>query len=90
MSDSVRLNAAINAFGHVRGRQPYENTAHNLQWLAFLTAGEGLHNNHHEYPTSARFAQRPHEIDLAWPLIRLMEKCRLAKVQRLPMAKAAA
>ena len=40
---------------HHFGRKPYDNGAGNLQWLAFLTAGEGLHNNHHAAPTSATF-----------------------------------
>jgi fatty-acid desaturase len=60
-----------------------------LQSIALLTAGEGLHNNHHQYPTSALFAVRRGEIDLAWGLIRLMETFGLAKVKPLPMAKAA-
>jgi stearoyl-CoA desaturase (delta-9 desaturase) len=54
-----------------------------------MTAGEGLHNNHHQYPTSARFSLRGREIDPAWPLICLLEKFGLAKVNRLPIAKAA-
>lgn len=86
----IFLNSSINSVCHMIGYRNYDNKATNLQWIALLTAGEGLHNNHHEYPTSARFAQRPYEIDLAWPLIRLLEACGLAKVQRLPMAKAAA
>jgi len=67
----------------------YDNTATNLQWVAFLTGGEGLHNNHHEYPTSARFAHRWMEIDPAWPVIHVLERLGLAKVKRLPFAKAA-
>ncbi len=86
----IFLNSSINSVCHMIGYRNYDNQATNLQWIALLTAGEGLHNNHHEYPTSARFAQRRDEIDLAWPVIRLLEKCGLAKVQRLPMAKAAA
>src|SRR6266508_748686 len=39
-------SAAVNAIGHHFGRRPYDNNAGNLQWLAFVTAGEGLHNNH--------------------------------------------
>lgn len=39
-------SAAVNAIGHHFGRRPYPNSAGNVQWLAFLTAGEGLHNNH--------------------------------------------
>ena len=56
----------MNSVGHHFGRKPYENTATNLQWLAFLTAGEGLHNNHHAAPTSAKLALRRPEIDPAW------------------------
>ena len=68
------LNAAINAVGHTWGSQPYENTSFNNQWLALLTSGEGLHNNHHAAPTSANLALHPREIDLAWPVIRFLEK----------------
>jgi stearoyl-CoA desaturase (delta-9 desaturase) len=70
----LNLNAAINALGHTFGRQPYPNSATNLQWLAFLTAGEGLHNNHHAAPTSARFALARGEIDLGWWVIRVFRK----------------
>lgn len=70
----LNLNAAINALGHTFGRQPHPNSATNLQWLAFLTAGEGLHNNHHAAPTSARFALARGEIDLGWWVIRLFQK----------------
>jgi stearoyl-CoA desaturase (delta-9 desaturase) len=86
----VLLNSAINSVCHMVGYRNFDNTATNLQWIALLTGGEGLHNNHHEFPTSARFSLRGWEIDPAWPVIRLLELCRLAKVQRLPIAKAAA
>jgi stearoyl-CoA desaturase (delta-9 desaturase) len=85
----IFLNSSINSVCHMIGYRNYDNKATNLQWIALLTAGEGLHNNHHEYPASARFAQRRFEIDLAWMAIRALEICRLAKVRRLPMAKAA-
>jgi stearoyl-CoA desaturase (delta-9 desaturase) len=67
------LNAAINAIGHFFGSRPYGNTARNNQWLAFLTGGEGLHNNHHAAPTSAKFALNRGEIDPGWWLVRLLE-----------------
>lgn len=86
----VLLNSAINSVCHMVGYRNFDNKATNLQWVAFLTAGEGLHNNHHEYPTSARFALRGREIDLAWPVIRILEKLNLATVNQLPIAKAAA
>jgi len=49
-----------------------------------------LHYNHHEFPSSARFALRGHEIDLAWHVIRLLEVCKLAQVEQLPIVKPAA
>jgi stearoyl-CoA desaturase (Delta-9 desaturase) len=85
----VLLNSMINSLGHMIGYRNFDQQATNLQWVAFLTAGEGLHNNHHEYPTSARFALRGREIDPSWPVICLLERFGLAKVNRLPIAKAA-
>jgi stearoyl-CoA desaturase (delta-9 desaturase) len=75
------LNAAINAIGHTYGRQPHANTSRNNQWLAWLTAGEGLHNNHHAAPTSARFSLSRGDIDPGWWLIRGMQRVRLATIR---------
>ena len=86
----IFLNSSVNSICHMVGYRNFDNKATNLQSIAFLTAGEGLHNNHHQYPTSARFSLRRHEIDPAWPIIRLLEACKLAKVRQLPLAKAAA
>ena len=77
----IAANSAVNAIGHHFGRRPYDNSATNLQWLAFLTAGEGFHNNHHAAPTSAKLAHRWYEIDLGWFLIKPMTWLRLARVR---------
>ena len=74
-------SAAVNAIGHHFGRKPYDNGAGNLQWLAFLTAGEGLHNNHHAAPTSARLAHRWFEFDYGWWVVCLLRTCGLATVR---------
>jgi stearoyl-CoA desaturase (delta-9 desaturase) len=74
-------SAAVNAIGHHFGRRPYANSATNLQWLALLTAGEGLHNNHHAAPTSAKLAHRWYEFDPGWMLIKPLTWMRLAKVR---------
>ena len=74
-------SAAVNAIAHHFGRRPYPNRAGNLQWLAFITAGEGLHNNHHAAPTSARLSHRWFEIDPGWWVIRTLMLFRLAKVR---------
>ena len=74
-------SAAVNAIAHHFGRKPYANGAGNLQWLALLTAGEGLHNNHHAAPTSARLSHRWYELDPGWWLIRVLSSVKLAKVR---------
>lgn len=75
------LNAAINAIGHSFGRRPYPNGATNNQWLALLTSGEGLHNNHHAAPTSAKLALDRGQIDPGWWLVWLLVKTRLAELR---------
>ena len=77
----IQLNSAVNAIGHTFGRRPHVNSATNLQWLAWLTGGEGLHNNHHAAPTSATMRLRKGEIDPAWPLIWLGSKVGLVKIR---------
>ena len=74
-------SAAVNAIGHHFGRRPYDNNAGNLQWLAFVTAGEGLHNNHHAKPTSAKLSHRWFEIDPGWWLIKALTWLRLARLR---------
>jgi stearoyl-CoA desaturase (delta-9 desaturase) len=77
----LSLNAAINAVTHTFGTRPYDNSATNLRWLALVTAGEGLHNNHHAAPTAAHLAFRRGEIDPAWPVIRLLRRLGWATVR---------
>jgi stearoyl-CoA desaturase (delta-9 desaturase) len=83
----LQLNAAVNAVGHTFGRRPHDNSGTNLQWLAWLTSGEGLHNNHHAVPTSAKLAFAPGEIDPAWPAIALASRLGLADIRQVgPLA----
>jgi stearoyl-CoA desaturase (Delta-9 desaturase) len=74
------LNAAINGAGHTFGYKSFANDATNLRLLALITFGEGLHNNHHARPASAKLSAFGGEFDPAWPVVRLLEKLRLAKV----------
>lgn len=77
----LSVNAAVNAVGHYYGKKVYENTARNNQWLAWLTAGEGLHNNHHAAPTSAKLALASGEIDPGWWIISLLVRTKQAQVR---------
>ncbi len=74
------LAPLINAIGHWRGRQNFANTAYNWRWLAWLTGGESLHNNHHAEPRSARFSVRRWEFDPAWPVIRFLAAVGLLEI----------
>ena len=75
------LNSAVNAIGHRYGRRPFTGLAGNSQWLAWLTAGEGLHSNHHAAPTSARLSFRRREIDPGWWVISLWRRLGWATVR---------
>ena len=77
----ILLNSAINSLGHAVGYRTYKNKATNLKWLALLTAGEGLHNNHQERPTSPNFLAQHDEIDPGWALIRLLRFLKLARIE---------
>ena len=50
---------------------------------ASLVAGEELHNNHHAFPTSARFSMRPHEVDMGWLHLKVLVWLGLAKIRRV-------
>lgn len=74
-------NAAVNALGHHFGKRPHPNNATNLQWLAFFTMGEGLHNNHHAAPSSPRLSHQRGQIDFGWWVIWVLKTSRLAKLR---------
>jgi stearoyl-CoA desaturase (Delta-9 desaturase) len=78
----ILLNSSINSVCHMVGYRNFDNLATNVRWLALLTGGEALHNNHHEDPTAVRFAMRPGELDPAWPAVRILESLGLARIKR--------
>ena len=75
----IFLNSSINGAAHWIGYQNYPNSARNLWVLALFTMGEGLHNNHHEFPGSSRFSQRWWEIDIGWYTIAFLRMFGLAR-----------
>lgn len=84
------LSGAVNAIGHTHGRRPNQNSATNGTILALVTWGEGLHNNHHDRPTSARFSRRWSQIDLAWWGIRVLTWTRLVRLRTMSAASTTA
>ena len=75
----------INGLSHARGYRNFEtaDASTNLWPLAVFIAGEELHNNHHAFPSSARFSQRPWEVDLGWLHLRLFAALGLARIRRV-------
>src|SRR5262249_44076161 len=73
----------INGLGHAVGYRSFEmpSSATNLLPWALLLGGEELHNNHHAFPRSARFAVQRWEIDIGWLWIKLFSALGLARVR---------
>jgi stearoyl-CoA desaturase (delta-9 desaturase) len=70
----------INGLGHWRGTQNFPNTAYNWTFLAWVTGGEGLHNNHHAHPRAPKFSVRRWEFDPSWLVIRVLSWAGLVDV----------
>jgi stearoyl-CoA desaturase (delta-9 desaturase) len=76
----------INGIGHYWGYRNFESPdcSRNVSIVGILIGGEELHNNHHTYPTSARFSVKPYEFDVGWFYISMLEKIGWAKVKKTP------
>lgn len=81
----VLAAGVVNGVGHYSGYRNFEckDAATNVLPWGVIIGGEELHNNHHAFPASAKFSQRPWEFDLGWSYIRLLEKFGLATVRRV-------
>jgi stearoyl-CoA desaturase (delta-9 desaturase) len=81
----VLAAGVINGLGHHTGYRNYEcdNAATNIvPWGVFI-GGEELHNNHHAFPTSAKFSTQRWEFDIGWLYIRVFSALGLARVRRV-------
>jgi len=65
---------SVNSVCHLWGRRPYRSADHsrNNFLMGLLALGEGWHNNHHAFPTSARHGLRWWQIDVSYWVIRLL------------------
>lgn len=65
---------AINSLCHMFGNRRYATpeASKNSLWLAFLTLGEGWHNNHHHYPSSCRQGFFWWEVDISFYIIKTL------------------
>jgi len=80
----------INSLTHLFGSRRYATTddSRNNFWLALLTLGEGWHNNHHHYQSSANQGFFWYEIDISYTTLRALSLFGLVWDLRKPGKKA--
>jgi stearoyl-CoA desaturase (Delta-9 desaturase) len=84
--------ATVNSLSHILGEQPFTTNDHsrNSRLVAFLTLGEGWHNLHHAFQSSARHGitvrkgQIAYLPDPTFWFIRMLEFLKLASKVRVP------
>ena len=85
--------SGINSFLHLFGSRSFDTPADNSRnspWLGVLAWGEGWHNNHHAFPTSAAHGLAWWQIDVSYWVIRVMAWLRLAYDVKVPVVAAMA
>lgn len=87
-----QITWGLNSLNHVFGVRRYssDDNSRNIGWLALLTMGEGWHNNHHAYPSSAKFGHQWWELDLGFRVIRTLQLLGLCSDVQYPNGEALA
>ena len=90
LANPLMAAGVINGLGHHTGYRNFEcpDAARNIVPWGLLVAGEELHNNHHAFPSSAKFSVHRWEFDMGWLYIRVFQALGLAKVIRVAPAPA--
>ncbi len=85
MAMPLMAAGVINGIGHYYGYRNFEcpDAARNIVPWGVVVAGEELHNNHHAFPSSAKFSIQPWEFDIGWLYIRIFQALGLARVIRI-------
>ncbi len=75
----------INGVAHFWGYRNFQadDASTNIIPWGIIIGGEELHNNHHAYPSSAKFSNRWYEFDIGWLYISIMRFFGLATVKRV-------
>ncbi|MEZ6093050.1 MAG: fatty acid desaturase [Pirellulaceae bacterium] len=81
---------SINSVCHVFGKRHFKSGDHSTNNVvcALLSMGEGWHNNHHAFPSSARHGLKWYQFDMSWIVIRTMQLFGLAWDIKLPSKRA--
>ena len=86
---SHHMTWSINSICHLFGARDFKSSDDSRNNVVFgvLSHGEGWHNNHHAFPTSARHGLKWWQFDLSWVIIRGLQMCGLAWNVKLPTEK---
>jgi stearoyl-CoA desaturase (Delta-9 desaturase) len=78
----------VNSLAHVIGRRRYEtaDASKNSAIIAVLTLGEGWHNNHHHYQSTANQGWFWWEVDVTYYALRALAALGVVRDLRLPPA----
>jgi stearoyl-CoA desaturase (delta-9 desaturase) len=81
---------SINSVCHIWGGRPFRTGDHSRNNLLFgvVGMGEGWHNNHHAFPTSARHGLHWWQVDFSYYLIKVMSWFGLARKVKIPAPEA--
>jgi stearoyl-CoA desaturase (Delta-9 desaturase) len=81
---------SVNSACHLWGFRPYrsDDQSRNNVVFGILALGEGWHNTHHAFPTSARHGLRWWEVDVSYWVIRALALLGLAWNVKLPTKQA--
>ena len=71
----------VNSLSHIYGKRPHatSDASTNNWFVAILTFGEGWHNNHHAFPSSARHGTEWYQFDMNWLTILIFKRLGWAK-----------
>jgi stearoyl-CoA desaturase (delta-9 desaturase) len=85
LANPLMAAGVVNGIGHYYGYRNFEcpDAARNVVPWGLLIAGEELHNNHHAFPSSAKFSVQRWEFDIGWLYIRVFRALGLARVIRV-------
>ncbi len=77
--------AIVNWAGHKYGYRNFNEGDHSKNTLIFdfLMLGELFQNNHHHAGSRANFAAKWYEFDPVYPVIRLLNKCRVIRLVKV-------
>lgn len=80
------ITFVVRSVSHIWGDRTWDtpDTSTNNWVTGVVAIGEGWHNNHHAFPSSARHGLEWWQLDLTWEVIKLLQLAGLATDVKLP------